>query len=111
MSLKTELPSKILYLIEKSPIYQVDLTRILNIKHDQRISDAVKVLLNDHKITRTKVKYKKGLTFLITSNGKHKKTINFNILLNNDNIFSPCTGCNKDCIPSTCEQIIKWINQ
>lgn len=109
MTLPQDISIKILRLLEKSPVYQVDLTHSLNIKHDQRIAEAVRLLLNDHKITREKVKYKRGTTFKISLNGGHKR-IDFNALLHKDR-FAPCTGCHLDCHPPTCVKIIEWISE
>lgn len=107
MSIAQELSEKILHIVEKNPICQSDLVHTLNIKHDQRIAEAVKILLNEHKVSRIK----KGHTYLISLNGNHEKTskiINFDILLNNDT-FSPCCGCNNECVPSECLKLNKWI--
>lgn len=109
MTLPEDISIKILHLLEKKPLYQSDLTGLLNIKHDQRIAEGVKILLNKHKITRTKVVYKKGRTYLINLNGHKPKKININALLS-DGIFAPCTGCSIDCDPTTCIKIIKWIS-
>lgn len=110
MKIAHDLSNLILNILEKrKEIYQSEITEILNIRN-QRTSEAVKILLNEHKITRTRVRYKKGMTFLITLNGAHKGLPKFNLsaLLHN-NQFSPCVGCSIDCDPPTCVKLIKWI--
>ncbi len=108
MSIAQELSEKILHIVEKSPVYQSELVHTLNIKHDQRISESIKILINEHKVSRIK----KGHTYLISLNGNHKKTslniLNFDRLLNKD-MFSPCCGCNSECVPSECTNLNKWI--
>ncbi len=103
MSIAQELSEKILRIVEKEPVYQSELVHTLNIKHDQRISEALKILIGEHKISRIK----EGHTYLISLNGIHKKTC-FNVLLRG-NMFSPCAGCLNECIPSTCDKLNKWI--
>lgn len=111
MSIAQELSVKILQiLVEKSSIYQSDLTSVLEIKHDQRISEAIKILLDNHKIKRTKTFYNKKNTYLINLNGSSSHPRHqFNSLLRGD-MFSPCCGCrSEDCIPSTCNKLMEWV--
>lgn len=109
MTLAKDISIKILSLLEKSPVYQSDLTGVLNVKHDQRVAEGIRILLDEHKITRTRVVYKKGRTFLINLNGHKPKKHNPSAMLSND-IFSPCTGCHLDCNPTTCTKITTWIS-
>lgn len=118
MSIAQELSEKILHLTELSSVYQSDLVSVLNIKHDQRVSEAVKLLIDSHKIFRIPAIHDitKRKTYLIRLNGSHgvvsKVELNrFNILLHG-NMFSPCTGCKEpECVPSICDKITEWINR
>lgn len=108
MTLAKDISIKILHLLEKSPVYQSDLTGVLN-RRDQRVSEGVKILLDEHKIIRSRVVYKGGRTYLINLNGHKPKKHNLSALFHN-NQLAPCVGCRVDCNPPTCTKIITWIS-
>jgi hypothetical protein len=97
-----ELSEKILHIAEKTPVLQSELVQKLGVR-DQRIADAVKLLLSENKISRTKV----GKTYLINII-REEPVKSFNALLSGG-IFSPCTACVDTCDPVLCAKLSLWV--
>ncbi len=83
MRLSEKIAPEILKIVEKSPTLQSEFTRLLGIKHDQRIAEAVKILISTNKITREKYK----LTYILKPIYKQKTYRKFPFKT------SPCFGC------------------
>lgn len=93
-------------ILNLTPIAQKELSEKLNLDR-RRISEIVALMLNKKLIIRTEIKLKGIKSFIINKSNGHKVK-SFEGLLNGK-IFSPCTGCQKDCNPSSCDDITKWI--
>lgn len=114
------------------PVHQQDVWKIMHISH-QDMSDVMKLLIEEKLIKRTPVTKNRQRTYLIellnpkiklptpkiiksrihkkkSSSQKSKKQEknDFSSLLVGG-LFSPCTGCVKDCKPTDCESIMDWV--
>jgi hypothetical protein len=97
-----ELSEKILHIIEKTTVLQSDLVQKLGVR-DQRIADAVKFLLSENKISRTR----SGKTYLIDC--IRKKPVYIATALLSGMMFSPCTACVDTCDPTSCIKLSVWV--
>ncbi|HWR26653.1 MAG TPA: Lrp/AsnC family transcriptional regulator [candidate division Zixibacteria bacterium] len=91
------------------PVSQAEMWKALGISSREG-SELIGYLLGDKLIRRTRIKTDGKWTFLLESangNGHPKKT-DYSILLSGDR-FSPCCGCEKDCVPASCMQLAEWV--
>jgi hypothetical protein len=91
------------------PIAQLEMRRALGLS-SQEGSELIGHMLKDKLINRTAIKTEGVRTFLLerrNGNGHSKKT-DYSALLSGDK-FSPCSGCEKDCVPANCKQLIEWV--
>ncbi len=91
------------------PVSQAEMWKALGISSKEG-SELIGYLLGDKLIRRTRIKTDGKWTFLLESangNGHAKKT-GFFVLLSGDR-FSPCCGCEKDCVPKSCMQLAEWV--
>lgn len=109
-------------LLSKLPAKQSDLAKALNI--DKRIVSKLVIDLEKKGIITRKKKIclsynnKKINTYLIQKNVKvdvydpnriSQLNPKYKEMFNNRKEFSPCTGCENLCTPSSCEKLISWI--
>lgn len=95
--------------ISMLPVTQAEMWKALGISSKDG-SELTGYLLADKLIKRTKIKIDSKWTFLLESaneNG-HSEKIGFSVFLSGDK-FSPCCGCEKDCVPADCLQLEEWI--
>lgn len=92
------------------PIYQVNAWKTMHVSH-QDMSDIVLLMLKERLIKRTLTKFKGSRTYLLESlNHKPQKVKDFGSLLAGQ-MFSPCTGCVLDCLPSHCNKLTTWVTE
>ena len=91
------------------PITQAEMWKALGINSKDG-SELIGYMLNERLIKRTIIKIGSSRTFLLESaNGNgHAKRIGYSVLLSGDK-FSPCCGCEKDCVPAYYNQLIEWV--
>ncbi len=91
------------------PIAQIEMRRALGLS-SQDGSELIGYMLKDKLINRTIINIEGKRTFLLerrNGNG-HSKKIDYSALLSGGK-FSPCSGCEKDCAPAYCNQLIEWV--
>ncbi len=91
------------------PIPQIEMRKALGLS-SQDGSELIGHMLKDKLINRTIIKIEGKRTFLLerrNGNGHSKKT-DYSALLSGDK-FSPCSGCDKDCVPANCKQLVEWV--
>lgn len=91
------------------PITQAEMWKALGINSKDG-SELIGYMLNERLIKRTIIKIGSSRTFLLESaNGTgHAKKTDFSVLLSGGK-FSPCCGCEKDCVPAGCMQLAQWV--
>jgi len=102
-----ENPAIIEKVLSLTPIPQHKLSAELKIDR-RRVSEVIALMLKRELIQKHKIVDNGKNTFLINrlrKNGHMK--IDFKGLVNND-MFAPCVGCKKECMPSHCDDITKW---
>lgn len=95
--------------ISMLPVSQAEMWKALGISSKEG-SELIGYLLGEKLIRRTRIKTDGKWTFLLESanwNG-HAKKIDFSALLYGGK-FSPCCGCEKDCVPADCMQLNEWL--
>ncbi len=105
-----DIEEKLLKLIKskKKGILQSELWKKAEID-SSKCSRIVIKLEKEGKISREPGKDKGSKTFLIEyTREKKEKTKNFKLLLIGD-MFSPCTGCNLECMPEKCIKLSEWV--
>ncbi len=96
-------------IITMLPVTQAEMWKALGISSREG-SEITGYMLGDKLIRRTRIKIQGKWTFLLESangNGHAKKT-DFSALLYGDK-FSPCCGCEKECMPVNCIQLTEWV--
>ncbi len=90
------------------PIAQIEMRKTLGLS-SQDGSELIGYMLKDKLINRTTIKIEGVRTFLLERrNGNdHSKKIDYSVLLSGD-MFLPCCGCEKECAPAYCKQLIEW---
>ncbi len=91
------------------PIPQIEMRKALGLS-SQDGSELIGHMLKDKLINRTIIKIESKRTFLLerrNGNGHSEKT-NYSVLLSGGK-FSPCSGCEKECMPVYCKQLIEWV--
>lgn len=91
------------------PVTQAQMWKALGISSKDG-SELIGYLLNEKIIKRTAINIKGKRTFLLESangNDRSRKT-DYSVLLYGDR-FSPCCGCEVDCIPIDCIRLTEWI--
>ena len=91
------------------PITQAEMWKALGINSKDG-SELIGYMLNERLIKRTIIKIEGKRTFLLehrNGNG-HSKQTDYSVLLSG-NKFSPCSRCEKECVPANCNQLAKWI--
>ncbi len=91
------------------PIAQIEMRRALGLS-SQDGSELIGYMLKDKLINRTVITIEGKRTFLLerrNGNGNSKK-IEYSALLSGGK-FSPCFGCEKDCVPANCKQLVEWV--
>ncbi len=91
------------------PIAQIEMRRVLGLS-SQDGSELIGYMLKDKLINRTVITIEGKRTFLLerrNGNGNSKK-IEYSALLSGGK-FLPCSGCEKDCVPANCEQLVEWV--
>ncbi len=87
------------------PVTQTEIWKTLGIGHRDG-AELIGIMVKENLIKRTKIER----TFLLerrNGNGHSKKT-DYSALLS-EGKFSPCSGCEKDCVPAYCEQLTGWV--
>lgn len=85
------------------PITQTEMWKTLGIGHRDG-AELIGIMVKENLIKRTKIKN----TFLLESANGKKPKISFSILLSASR-FSPCYGCEKECMPASCMQLTEWV--
>ncbi len=86
------------------PTTQPSIWKTLGIDH-RDASILIGIMVKENLIKKTKV----NNIFLIEIVGKgHSKKTDYSVLLSGDK-FSPCSGCEKECIPEHCMQLSEWV--
>ncbi len=91
------------------PTAQVEMRKTLGLS-SQDGSELIGHMLKDKLINRTIINIEGKRTFLLERrnvNGHSKKT-DYSALLSKGK-FSPCSGCEKDCMPANCKQLTEWL--
>jgi hypothetical protein len=91
------------------PIAQIEMRKALGLS-SQEGSELIGHMLKDKLINRTIIKIEGKRTFLLerrNGNGHSEKT-DYSALLSKGK-FSPCSGCEKDCVPANCKQLVEWV--
>lgn len=91
------------------PVTQAEVWKALGISSKDG-SELIEYLLNDKVIKRSIINFKGRKTFLLENadgNGNTRET-DYSILLSGSR-FSPCCGCQVDCMPAGCMRIIEWV--
>ena len=87
------------------PATQTDIWKTLGIGHRDG-GMLISIMTQENLIKRTKIK-KTFLLEIVNGNGHFKKT-DYSVLLSGAK-FSPCSGCEKDCLPAYCIQLTEWV--
>lgn len=91
------------------PVTQAEMWKALGISSKEG-SELIRYMLDGKLVKRSRTKIEGKWTFLLESaNGnRYAKKIDYSILLSDDK-FSPCCGCEKDCMPANCMQLTEWV--
>ncbi len=73
-------------------------------------SELIRHMLKGKLINRTLIKTEGKRTFLLERRNvnSHSKKTDYSVLLSGSK-FSPCSGCEKECIPAYCKQLTEWM--
>lgn len=95
--------------LDMLPVTQAEVWKNLGIGHRDG-SSLIGLMVKESLIKKTK----QDNTFLLEKIGgnghdKEKKKKDYSVLLSKSGKFTPCSGCELNCVPTTCEKLTAWL--